>query len=222
MNKPKLVLIEGLPCSGKTFLGNNLSKHLNNDKYVKYYEELDKNNLINTFPFFKYLFNNQNIMPKYKPFIINEWSRFIKKIRFDKNHYIIEAEYIMGAVFPMYWFCIGDNEMNDIYEEIAEIITKVDTKLIYLDYESVDELLKQNILLRGADCVDSDMLHYVNLPICKKNNYIGKEGWLSFWNNWFIKAKKIINDSKNDKIVITSNYKDYENNFNKIVSFLNY
>jgi len=45
MDKLKLILIEGLPCSGKSFLGNSLLKYLNNEN-VKFYEELDQNNPI--------------------------------------------------------------------------------------------------------------------------------------------------------------------------------
>ncbi len=220
-NKLKLILIEGLPCSGKSFLGNNLLKYANNNENVKFYEELDQNNPIRHFPFQDFNFNDKNIIAELKNHVISEWSKFIEFIKSDDFCYIIDGRYIHNALLPMYSFCAEDKDIYETFNEITELILKVNSKLIYLDFDSIQEFTEQYILHRGVDRANQDITLVESLPISKKNKYVGKDGWLAFWGNWLITIKKIVNNTKIDEIIINGNYKEWNNNFIKITRFLN-
>lgn len=205
MINTKLILLEGLPCTGKSSLGKNLYTFFSNYQNILFYDELDIKNPIMLFPFYDYDFNDISIISYLKKHIIKQWQKFIDLIENDNKIYIIDGRYIHNTLLPMYSFCASDIEIFKLFACITNIISRVNTKLIYLDYNTIDEFLSQYLLLRGNEKMIQDISLVKSLPLSLKNNYTDKTGWITFWEILMIYLRKL---KKNRHICIFRKHLD--------------
>lgn len=216
----KLILIEGLPGSGKTVLAEQLYARLTKEINCKYYEESSYDNPIQKFPFHTYDFKDNKLLFDLKNHILIQWEKFSDLIIKDNFLYIMDGRFIHNTILPVYSFLGNEEDCLAIINKISGMILPIEPIFIYLAYGEIKNFEENINALRGEKWIENDLKNMSNLPIFKKNKINGKDGWVKFWNDWLQIIKKIYLQSKFNKIKIENNYINWDKNFDLIYNYI--
>ena len=219
MINTKLILIDGIFGSGKSTITKLVSGFMtDNDISNIFYEEEDINNPL-------YLDYCEDVIgiPETRKFItktLDLWKSFIDSINLDNNIYIIESSFFQNTIRILFNNQFSDEEINNYYNNVLEIIKPTNPQLIYLFKPNVRKSINDIWNIRGEDfknyCIefDSKTLYSVS------NALQGEDATIMLWENYQDLTDKLFIKYPYDKKHIVSDTNDWDRIYTNIFSFL--
>lgn len=160
--KPILIIVSGLPCTGKTTIAKEISNRLN---YPLIYKDGIKEILFDTLGF-----SNRS------------WSRILSETTYDVMFYVVEAlistgnSLVIEANFPQQYTKTKIKGLLNIYQFLVfEVLCIVDPQVLLRRFE--DRGMSGN---RHPGHMDKEVIHEVNDLITD-----GYNGWLDLDSEFF-------------------------------------
>ena len=215
MINTKLIMMEGLPSTGKTtnsqFLQIQLERNENNVKWI--HEVAHPHPTI-------FLADKFSLDKSSKEITLSKWREFSTKILSIKNEvYILDSAFFQ---FQIFWFLLNNalyTDLNNFINKLLEMIKSLNPCLIYLYREDTEKTINYLENERGTHDLekiwnrDKLMPYYQNKPT-------GSEGFKHFLRDYSHIAKLLFDTSLCKKLSIEISEGDWNNYEDKLLSFL--
>jgi thymidylate kinase len=226
VKKTNLILIEGLPGSGKSttaqFVSNCISDSGIENKW--WYEEEEGHPI--------YLFNDKKSMRNtvdelsrgsYKEIIkhaLEQWKAFAQMVQNTQKVIVVDSTffgYLTWTLFPM---DVPIKEIRSYLIDVEEIIKPCNPALIYLYQDNIGTSLKKICERRGGNTADRFIRNATESTYGKRKKLIGFDGMVSFWTDYRDFTDQIFAQIKIDKLAIENSASKWEEYMDQITSFL--
>jgi len=224
MIKTKLILVDGIPGSGKSTISQFISKQMDRNKIkVKWYFEHDMFHPITID--YKELEKQQGetepdhsrrIMEKYKA----AWDNFVNKIESDDTVYLIESYLFQNAVlFPHFLNDLNRLTIKKYYHKILEILSPLNPVLILFHHDNIQKVVNTNWKLRGERWNHFVANMFENSVYCKNRNLKGADGSIVLLRDFNEFMSELYEEFNFRKIRIDSTYRDWSDYRRRILKF---
>lgn len=171
--KTNLIIVEGLPGSGKSTTASMIAEQLSKKgKKVICFDEGTKEHPADYFDY------NFSSFEQEKKLILEKWNSFV-------NNYDENTIYIFNCIFlqnpmseTMMKFGLSYNDSLDYISRISEIIKPLNPIIIYIDELNVKSSIDKVVEERGNDWLDYVVEYHTSQGYGKQNNLIGYLGYI--------------------------------------------
>ena len=213
MIETKLILLEGLPCSGKSTLSRHLEKEfLKNGYAAKSHKEI---------------YEDHPVIINYRvPYSVDEGERYLeqwaefaeRKHELDRIDLIDNRFWIGPGVFLIYsGFAVDD--LLKLNLRAIEILKPLDPVLIHFRHTSADEGIRRICQVRGEKWMNRLLKRDLVFPWYQNRGIKDFEGYLEFWRYWGNVTDKLWNRCPFRKLALTDAYDDWEGNYERVYEF---
>lgn len=172
MIKTKLVLVEGIPGSGKTTTLKHLSKRLNElNEFHNMFCELDKDNPVS-------IFDTKN-QEEFRQKTIEHWKKLVD-INFDNLH-LLESRFMQNLSCIMLIQGFKSFDIYGLYKELFEIIKPTSPVLFFYLKPNVSRELRRIFTERGQAWTDRIVNRDLNTPYHISRGHNDFEGVITFF-----------------------------------------
>lgn len=210
--RSKLILIEGLPGSGKSsttaFLGESL---LRNGITCSWFLENDENHPIALLDFAL-----KDLSSKLLPL----WEAFVRDTRQNQSITIIESRLWQNTSLFMYMAEYPIEEIVELQERVNEVLAPLSPILIYLYQPDVNEGLRHLRELRDESSLMRDLEMTSQYSWFQSRGKSGFTGWLEFFSEWIEVAEVLYNQWPHNKCRIENPHDNWELAFSRINKYL--
>lgn len=205
MNKTRLIIVEGLPGSGKSYVTSLIASELNiRGHKVISCDEGSKNHPCDYDNYDFPNFETEKLM------ILKKWREFVSK-SFNDTIYVFNAVFLQNPMCEaMMRFGMNEEESLQYICEIAEIIREMNPLIIYIDKKDVRKVIENVISERGNDWLNAVIDYHVNGEYGKKHGLTGFDGYISCLEERKRREKKILKLSYLNSVIIEKNMTDEE------------
>lgn len=226
MKNAKLILIEGLPGSGKSTTAHHLSRFLtNSDIDNKWWYEEEKNHPV-------YIYKDQEEAQyiikdlsdgKYNTIInkaLEQWRNFGSYLESTNKIVLIDScffGYLSWSLFP---FDVPKDVIKEYTLAVEKIIKPFNPCLVYLYQDDVNQALKK-ICNRREGNMENHLIQAATESPYGKNRYLtGFEGMVKYWEDYRSITDDIFNMLEISKLAIENSEGKYDNYFSRILDHL--
>ncbi|MCI8410556.1 MAG: GNAT family N-acetyltransferase [Lachnospiraceae bacterium] len=200
--KTNLIIVEGLPGSGKSTTATMIADELN--KKGKKVVCVDEGVQEHPADYADYDFPDFETERKK---ILEKWRSFIEKS--DK-----ETIYVFNCIFlqnpmceTMMRFGMEDTASRNYISEIAEIIKSLSPIIIYINHPNVKEVINRILEERGNDWLNAVIDYHISQGYGKQNNLSGYEGYIKCLEERKNRELKILQSINIDYYTISQDMK---------------
>lgn len=178
MHLVNIVLIEGLPGTGKTTLAETIKAKFEGEGLgVREYTEISKSHPIFTLRFEKDV-HDENYLES----DLAKWGEFLSR-NDNTNIHIFDAAPFQNSI--RYSLESGnENKINNYITQIQSALEPHNVSLIYLRPQSVKDQIEYCLNVKGGDWVKNISNYYENVPHSQERKRVGIEGLKAFWNDY--------------------------------------
>jgi hypothetical protein len=181
-----LILLEGLPGSGKSTTGQRLQEHLG----VRWVSEMQPDHPI-------YAFHDRaslNAMlgdlaaGKHEAVIeraVAKWSAFASSVRESGHTHVLDSclfGYLTWTLYPH--FDVGPAVVRAYLDRVIALLEPLAPRLIYLRPRDLPAALERIRPARGGQMLEGYEKRAVESPFGRKRGLVGFDGLVSYWQAW--------------------------------------
>jgi thymidylate kinase len=222
----KLILVEGVPGSGKSTTAQFISKCLSESGIAnKWWYEEEKGHPV-------YLFDSDESMEETIDDLVNgnyrnvikkalvQWRIFSDSLQSMEKVILVDSTffgYLTWTLFPM------DAPINDIDKYLADVERIIDPCrpiLIYFYQSDIYNSLKKICERRGRNTAEQYIHNANESKYGKKRNLTGFDGMVSFWKDYRTFTDNIFTKTKIRKLSIENSEGKWNEYLQKIIKFL--
>jgi hypothetical protein len=212
MVNTKLILIEGLPGSGKStstqYLGTVLQR---SGIACDCFQEEDDPHPIPCLDF-----EIKGLPKKMVPL----WKKFAEQAEQEPKVTIIESRLWQNSSLFMY---MSENEVEDIVlfnQQVNQVLTRLSPVLIYLNQDKVEAALRRMAASRGEAWMQATLRETNQYQWFKSRGLHDFEGWVTFFKEWQTVAGRLYEDWPYRKIRILNPHDDWTRAYEEMRTFL--
>jgi len=208
-----LILIEGLPGSGKSTMAEMLCKATQANGIVSsWYLEESKDHPVHPVDF-KYDRHKKN----YPERCLNQWVKFISENNNYDHLFILEGSLFQSTVRLMQE---GNNEelIADYYGECQRILSSVQPKLIYLRPGNAETHIEWTMEHRGEEWTTKVAEYLEKTPFCSEQQWQGKNCMVSFWSDYAQICDSLVAQTSMPYHTFKAGHGCFEAQFNKVIN----
>ena len=173
-----IVLIEGLPGTGKSTLAETLKlKFEGEGRKACEYTELSKDH-----PIFTLKFEKDARDENYLESDLTKWTEFLSTNDNEAIH-IFDAAPFQNSIRYSLEFR-NENKINNYINQFQRELGPHNASLIYLRPKSAKEQIEYCLSVKGDDWVKNITKYYENVPHSQVRNREGIDGLKAFWNDY--------------------------------------
>lgn len=208
-----LILIEGLPGSGKSTMAEMLCEAAKaNGVRSSWYLEQSKDHPVHPVDIKSDKHN------KYFPErCLKQWARFVSENKNNEHLFIFEGSLFQSTVRFM---LEGKNKelISDYYSECQLILSSVHPKLIYLRPVDVENHIYWTMDNRGEEWTYKVAEYLEKTPYCSERKWQGKNGMISFWSEYAQVCDALIVQTRMPYQAINAGYGNFETQLKNVIS----
>jgi thymidylate kinase len=212
MLNTKLILIEGLPGSGKSTTTLHLGSVL--QRYgvpCDFFREEDDPHPISCLDF-----PINGLTQK----MVHLWMEFVRRAETQPTITIIESRLWHNTAQFMLMSEVDVEEIIDFNRQVGQTLSPLSPALIYLDQTDVAVALRRMASTRGEEWVQSALRETLGYPWFTSRGIRDFDGWMSFFEEWHTVAERLFNDWPYPRIKVLDPHSDWAGAHEKINSFL--
>jgi hypothetical protein len=207
-----LILIEGLPGSGKssttTHLGESLSR---TGISCRWFLEEGENHPIDLLDF-----PLKDLSSKLVPL----WESFVRDVQLDQSLIIMESRLWQNTSLFMYMAAYPVEEIVELQDRVSEVLAPLSPILIYLYQPDVAVGLKHLKELRDEASLKLDLEKTSRYPWFRSRGKTDFTGWVEFFHEWFEVAELLYSRWPHAKCKIENPHDNWRLAYSSINEFL--
>lgn len=212
MLNTKLILIEGLPGSGKStvarHLGTNLHQH---GLACSWYLEEDEPHPIACLDF-----PLKELAHKLPPL----WHMFTEQLLQAQSVAIIESRLWQNTALFMYMRDYPVEEILQLQRLVCEKLAPLAPVLLYLDQDNVELALRRLYTLRDEAQINADIQMTSEYPWFQSRGLSDFAGWVQFFQDWQGTAEQLYSAWPYQKIRVSNAHDGWATAYQQIYHFL--
>ena len=210
----KLVLIEGLPGSGKTTTAEYLATQLNDSgNPSQWFSEAAQDNPITL--------SMEDIQaPDFRYRILQQWRAFAQRNVEREVSTVIESSFWQYTALCMVYTEHMDEEVLLFNKLISTEIGPLSPALIYLDHDDANTAMNRVIDARGSGWVDNVLKIHMEAAWFKSRGLSGLDGFMQFWEPWSRLCDGLFRSFEFSKLRIKNPHDDWKASYGRIHKFL--
>ncbi|GIU86018.1 MAG: hypothetical protein KatS3mg009_0533 [Acidimicrobiia bacterium] len=176
MAPPRLVLVEGLPGSGKTAAAQRMCARLR-DRGIdtRWFPESAPDH-----PVLPVTIRGRNRSPDYPELCLDAWASFVR--RMGDATWVLEGCALQSTVRFMFEQALPEPEIVRYWEWFESIVRPVGTALVYLRPDDPERLLREHTIPgRSREWYASVWRHIASTPGGRRYRHQGVDGFVAFW-----------------------------------------
>lgn len=221
MINTKLILIDGIPGSGKSTTAHFIARLLEkNGIKTKWFHETDTEHPLGVS--LKEKVEGGQDPYKFRLFVSypEKLTEFVSNVINDEYVYIIEAYLFQDILNQFFKLDTDKHSIRDFYKKLFKIISSLNPVVIYLYKKDVDQAVKNSFLLRGNSFKEFLVGKCENLLYCKNRNLKGESGIIQMWHDLINLTFDILDKVEFRKIMIENSDNDWDRYRKQILSLL--
>lgn len=218
MKNTKLIMIEGIPGSGKSTTAQLISNILHSMGYKhKWWYEEEQGHPV-------YVYDDYKTMQKiiddlssgnYQKVIelaLKRWNEFVADAQSSSEIIIVDSclfGYLTWSLFP---FEVPKQEVMQYVKDVERIIKPLNPHIIYFYQRDIEAALKKICTRRGEDTEKNFVSAATQSPYGKSKGLIGFKGMVTYWQDYSSIIDGSFKDLECSKIAIDNtdgNWSDY-------------
>ncbi len=214
MIKTKLVLIEGLPCSGKSTLSVHLEKAFvaKGVPAKSHHENSEDHPIVIDYgaPY------SVEVGERY----LEQWIGFVERKRDSDQVDLIDNRFwINVGVFIIYsGFSVED--FFQVNRRTVETLQPLNPVLINFRHSSTDDGIQRAQEVRGEEWMNSILKRDLAYPWFRERGISDFEGYLEFWRFWREVTEKLWNQCPFRKLELVDAHRDWAGNYDRVFEVL--
>src|SRR5690625_255459 len=226
MKNTKLILIEGLPGSGKSTTAHHLSRFLTNAAIDnKWWYEEEKGHPV-------YIYKDQEDAQyvikdlsdgKYNTVInkaLEQWRNFGSYLEGADKTVLIDSCFFGYLTWSLFPFDVPEEVINEYTFAVEEIIKPFNPCLIYFYQDDVNQAMKKICDRREGNMENHLIQSATESPYGKNRSLTGFDGMVKYWEDYRSITDDIFNKLEISKLAIENSEGKYDNYFSQILDHL--
>ncbi len=214
MIETRLILIEGLPCSGKTTLSRYLQKeYIANSKPAKSHDEsyeghpvvIDYDGLYSATEGKRYL---------------AQWGDFVEQKRDSDVKDLIDNRFWINIGAFIIYSGLPTHDLFELNRRTIEILEPLNPILIHFRHTSTDDGILRACRFRGEMWVDWLLKRDLAFPWFQERGITDFEGYLEFWRYWQSVTDALWTQCPFQKVELVDAHEDWEGSYRRVFEFL--
>ncbi|WP_127529290.1 P-loop NTPase family protein [Paenibacillus kobensis] len=226
MVNTKLIMVEGIPGSGKSTTAQFISQVLNSRGYHhKWWYEEEKGHPV-------YIYDDYNSMQQvvdeltsgnYRDIMkkaLIKWKEFVSSIQSSSEIIIVDScllGYLTWSLFP---FDVPEQDILRYVMDVEQIITPLNPQLIYFYQEDVGAALKKICVRRGGNTEENFIRASTQSIYGQRLGLNGFEGMVSYWEEYRRITDEIFRNLHCSRISIENSEGNWSLYGEKVLDFL--
>ena len=212
MLDPKLILIEGLPGSGKSTTMEYLAKlYRTHGQECHAYLEEDPANPIDCLNF------ALNGLPER---MLPLWTRLAAQMSDQPAVTIIESRLWQNTAMYMYMGGCKAEEVLQFSQQVWQAISGLSPVLIYLDQDDTEAALRRLFVMRGSQWVQWALDETLSYAWFQARGLKDFEGWVQFFEEWRDMEDELFRAWPGRKIRVLNAHEDWPGRYGELGKFL--
>lgn len=226
MQNTKLIMIEGIPGSGKSTIAQFISRILLHKGYVhKWWYEEEQGHPVYIYDDYKTMQKTVDYLSsgRYSEIIdmaLKKWEEFVAFVQSSSDIIIVDSclfGYLTWSLFP---YNVTKQEIMQYVKDVERIIKPLNPHLIYLYQTDIGAALKKICIRRGGDTEENFVRAATQSPYGKSLDLTGFEGMVTYWKNYRSITDEAFQDLDCAKIAIDNTEEKWSFYGQKISEFL--
>ncbi|KAA3662348.1 MAG: hypothetical protein DWQ04_13740 [Chloroflexi bacterium] len=210
--KTKLILIEGLPGSGKTTTCKFLGAHfLEQNVDCRWYLETD-----DVHPIDCDSIKLKELSNKLPPL----WRSFVEQVLDEDFLAVIESRLWQNTALFMFMSEYPVEEIVELHQTVWKELADLAPSLIYLHQPDVEKAMKRLLQERDRKLVEKDIHFTSKYPWFQNRGLSDLDGWIAFFNEWQAVAEILYNDFPYRKKRIKNAHEDWVGAYKQMINFV--
>ncbi len=201
MGETKLILIEGMPGSGKTTTCQNIGKYFQGEGLAcKWYPETDKNHPIDC----RHI-KLKNLSRELPPL----WRSFAEQILSQDFSAVVESRLWQNTALFMFMSEYPLTEIVEFHQLVCRELADLAPILIHLNQTDVGDAMKRLDQERDREILEKDIQFTSEYPWFQKRVLSNLAGWIEFFAEWQAVAEILFADFPYQKLSILNPHEDW-------------
>ncbi len=202
----KLVIIEGIPGSGKSTFARFLANQLERNHYrcELFLETTYDHPIIHSESFDDYHLFIESYLHRWRTFLTNQP---------DSDVVVMESALFQSPIVHLLHKDVDRDIIRTLLVTVSKLVSEVDSKLIYLYSENTDVAIQTMIDLRGKEFLTRKYNEYKHEQYFVNRIEQGSDAHISFFKEYAALANEIIREVAVEALIIDNskrNYAEYE------------
>ncbi|GIN74924.1 hypothetical protein J14TS2_53990 [Bacillus sp. J14TS2] len=226
MEATKLIMVEGIPGSGKSTTAQSISKSLDRMGYKhKWWYEEEQGHPV-------YVYDDNKAMQKiiddlssgnYQKVIalaLKSWNEFVVEVQSSSDIIIVDSclfGYLTWSLFP---FEVPKQEIVQYVKDVERIIKPLNPHIIYFYQSDIGAALEKICTRRGEDTENNFVRAATQSPYGKSKGLIGFKGMVTYWQDYRSIIDQAFQDLECPKIAINNTDGNWSDYTDEIAAFL--
>jgi len=212
----KLILVEGLPGSGKSTTAQYIALQVKeNGLPTRWFHEAEKPHPIRDWDVLL-----QDGIAEYISFSIKKWQSFVENAEDSNEITVFDAMLFQCMVEVLLRWDFPRNRIMDIVLQIQEIITRLDPVLVYLRHDDIAQATMKLRDLRGETNERKHIEWFENSRFAKVRGMRGPNGMAEFRQVYQDLTDNLFNRLEIKKLAIENSAGDWKQYYHQILGFL--
>ncbi|MFW9849672.1 MAG: hypothetical protein ACFFF4_11045 [Candidatus Thorarchaeota archaeon] len=217
--KSRLILIDGIPGSGKSTTANYIHRQLLRSSIeARWFHELEESN-----PLFDVEYIQTRTINDAEDYVkktLEKWRILVKEINKTNQVYIIESYLLQATVGCMFDNNINQSIIQDYASRVPDIISELNPVIIYFSPQDVRENLLNLRNVRDNEWIESrgESLSKSKYAVARKLE--GFEGWVSMLSARAHLSNEILQSYEFPTLVIDATNGEWDKYYDEITKFL--
>lgn len=182
---PQLIMIDGIPGSGKSSTAQYISKQLNdNGMKAFWYHEEEANHPLDPPRIDPDSIHSPEEVSLFINTFLSLLQKFVQSIQTDRAIHIIESYYFQNSLRILFQNDLAHEEMSLFFHRMNAIIQSVDPLIVYFHHDNVEKNIQVIWDKRGEKWKKWFIATVTQAPYLRNKELSGEEGVITFWREY--------------------------------------